>query len=115
MKFFNIEFKGYLKDIDALPKNDLAKKYNRLENSNDINEIMKQIYIYAIPLEFYFMYFIITFTYYVELDIICFFPFYSLSLMIMMPIHELLHAIAMFCKSKKYIYFSRKDWQQLQI
>ena len=53
MKFFNIEFKGYLKDIDALPKNDLAKKYNRLENSNDINEIMKQIYIYAIPLEFY--------------------------------------------------------------
>lgn len=45
MKFFNIEFKGYLKDIDALPKNDLAKKYNRLENSNDINEIMKQIYI----------------------------------------------------------------------
>lgn len=45
MKLFNIEFKGYLKDIDALPKNDLAKKYNRLENSNDINEIMKQIYI----------------------------------------------------------------------
>ena len=33
MKLFNIEFKGYLKDIDALPKNDLAKKYNRLENS----------------------------------------------------------------------------------
>ena len=104
MKFFNIEFKGYLKDIDALPKNDLAKKYNRLENSNDINEIMKQIYIYAIPLGILFMYFVITFTYYVELDIICFFLILFSSL-IMMPVHELLHAIAMPCKSKKYIYF----------
>lgn len=76
---------------------------------------MKQIYIYAIPLGILFMYFVITFTYYVELDIICFFLILFSSL-IMMPVHELLHAIAMPCKSKNIYIFSRKGcWQQLQI
>lgn len=104
MKFLNIKFKGYLKDSKSLPRNQLDTKYSRIENTDELNKIMEQIYIYAIPMAIVFIYFTALITYRMDIG----FKDFMLMLLIsffLVPVHEILHAVAMPSKAKKYMYF----------